>query len=400
MEEFDVVVVGGGPVGGLVSGEIARAGYNVALVEEHREIGEPVQCGGLVTPRVFDLVPCKDTIVHEIRGAVIHSPKGRPLVIDGGETKAVVVDRAMFDRVIVTEAFRRGVHSFLGCQAQGARYDDGRIAVTVQKDDTIRRLRTKILIGADGVRSNVAKWFRILRPRRILPGFEVDMWGVQGDPEYVKLFLGRSFAPGFFGWVIPAGDGGGRVGLCLLQGNAYAHYRRMVNVPWVGKYVEGAQPIQYIASGIPIGFPRRTYADGVMVVGDAACHTKATSGGGLFVGLYCAKLCAAAAIEALEKGDVSARQMRRYHRAWTNSIGKELRRDLAIHESFARLRDDQLEEIFDVLDRPAIRDIIRRKGDIDFPSRVGWALLREEPRLLKYTGTALRTMVERYIRAD
>jgi len=39
--------------------------------------------------------------------------------------------------------------------------------------------------------------------------------------------------------------------------------------------------------------------------------------------------------------------------------------------------------------------IIESYGDIDFPSKVGWRLLREEPRLLKYTGKALRAMLPR-----
>jgi len=71
-DAFDVLVVGAGPAGGLVSQRIARAGYEVALIEEHREIGEPIQCGGLVTPRVFDYVSCKETILGEIRGAEIY----------------------------------------------------------------------------------------------------------------------------------------------------------------------------------------------------------------------------------------------------------------------------------------------------------------------------------------
>ncbi|TLZ62921.1 MAG: hypothetical protein E6K16_05330, partial [Methanobacteriota archaeon] len=62
-EEFDVVVVGAGPAGGYTAGRIAKADYEVALIEEHREIGEPIQCGGLVTPRVFDIVSCKETII-------------------------------------------------------------------------------------------------------------------------------------------------------------------------------------------------------------------------------------------------------------------------------------------------------------------------------------------------
>lgn len=390
------MIVGAGPAGGLCAERIARKGFSVAIVEEHREIGEPIQCGGLVTPRVFDYVRCKETVIGEVHGAEIYSPQGHRIVIDGHETEAVVVDRAMFDRAIVTDAVRAGAKTFLGAQAQGAARVDGGVEVVIDQDGGPRRIRGRILVGCDGVRSSVAKWFDILRPRKILPGFEVEMVGVRGDPGLVKLFVGNEIAPGFFGWIIPSGDTA-RVGLCLGQGNAYTYLQKMLEIPWVKAYVKGAQPILYIVGGIPIGFPRRTYADNVMVVGDAACHAKATSGGGIFTSLHCASLAAETAIRALEADDCSAKMMHRYHRAWTKSIGKELRKDLAIHESYAKLTDAQFEELFEILDNPEILRLIESQGDIDFPSKVGWALIREEPRLLKYVGKALRAMIAKNV---
>ncbi len=393
---FDVIVIGAGPAGGYLAGKVAKAGYEVALVEEHREIGEPIQCGGLVTPRVFEFVDCKETIIGAVHGAELYSPSGRKLVIDGRDTEAVVVQRAMFDRAIATDAVRKGTHTFLGAQAQAARRLDGGIEVVIDQDGEPRKLHCKILVGADGVRSNVAKWFNILRPKKIIPGFEVEMTGVRGDPGFVKLFIGNEIAPGFFGWIIPSGDTA-RVGLCVGQGNAYAYLEKMLIRPEVRQYTKGAQPILYIAGGIPLGFPRRTYADNVLVVGDAACQAKAVSGGGIFTALTCSEFAAQTALEALETGDYSSRMMHRYHRAWTKSIGKELRKDLAIHDSFSRLSDDQFEELFDIFDNPAMIELIERKGDIDFPSKVGWALIKEEPRLLKYVGKALRSMIIRNV---
>ncbi len=393
---FDVIVIGAGPAGGYLAGKVAKAGYEVALVEEHREIGEPIQCGGLVTPRVFEFVDCKETIIGAVHGAELYSPSGRKLVIDGRDTEAVVVQRAMFDRAIATDAVRKGTHTFLGAQAQAARRLDGGIEVVIDQDGEPRKLHCKILVGADGVRSNVAKWFNILRPKKIIPGFEVEMTGVRGDPGFVKLFIGNEIAPGFFGWIIPSGDTA-RVGLCVGQGNAFAYLERMLTRPEVRQYTKGAQPILYIAGGIPLGFPRRTYADNVLVVGDAACQAKAVSGGGIFTALTCSEFATQTALQALETGDYSSRMMHRYHRAWTKSIGKELRKDLAIHESFSKLSDDQFEELFDIFDNPAMIELIERKGDIDFPSKVGWALIKEEPRLLKYVGKALRSMIIRNV---
>ncbi len=395
-DSFDAIIVGAGPAGSLAAQRIAKRGFQVALLEEHREIGEPIQCGGLVTPRVFDYVNCKETILGEIHGAEIYSPKGHCLRIDGHETEAVVVDRAMFDRAIATEAVRAGAHTFLGTQAQSASYVDGGVEVTVDRDGKTRKLRGKILIGCDGVRSNVAKWFNILRPKKILPGFEVELAGVKGDPGMVKLFVGNEIAPGFFGWIIPSGDTA-RVGLCVREGNAFAYLENMLKRPEVQQYTKGAQPIVYIVGGIPVGFPRRTYADHVMVVGDAACQAKATSGGGIFTSLHCASLAAETAVQALEKGDFSSRMMHRYHKAWTKSIGKELRKDLAIHESYERLTDQQFEELFDIFGDPVVLRLIEETADIDFPSKIGWTLIRRDPRILKYVGKALRAMIAKNV---
>src|SRR6266571_9452698 len=143
--DFDVVVIGAGPVGGFVAGAVAEKGYRVALVEEHREVGEPVQCGGLVTPRVFDLVPGKETVVNEVHGADIFSPAGRHVRIDARETEAVVVDRAKFDQAIVRHALKRGARSLLGAKALAGRYADGGVEVVVDKDGEQRAITAKML---------------------------------------------------------------------------------------------------------------------------------------------------------------------------------------------------------------------------------------------------------------
>src|SRR5439155_7922074 len=131
---FDVVVIGAGPARGYFAGKVAAAGYEVALVKEHREIGDPIQWGGLVTQRVFEYVHCKETIIGAVHGAELFSPSGRKHVIDGHQTEAVVVQRAMIDRAIATDAVRKGAHSFLGAQAQAARREDGGVDVGREQD--------------------------------------------------------------------------------------------------------------------------------------------------------------------------------------------------------------------------------------------------------------------------
>jgi len=71
-------------------------------------------------------------------------------------------------------------------------------------------------------------------------------------------------------------------------------------------------------------------------------------------------------------------------------IGDELKKDIMIHKVFASLTDEQVEDVFAIVSRDENLDMVNRIGDIDYPSRLGWMLLKREPKLLKYAGKFLR----------
>lgn len=371
---------------------IAKEGFRVALVEKNREDARPNRCGCLVTPRVPKMVDAEKTIVGSVHGAVVHAPSGKGVSIDGRKTKAVVIDRSEFDSILVTRASDNGAKCLFGTRARDVRRKGGRLEVSLSLEGRLTDATCSILIASDGAAGNFARDMFPVKPRRLLSGCELTMSGVDGDLGFVKLFLGRTFAPGFFGWIIPCGETA-KVGVCVDKGNARESLKTMMSRGHVREYLKNARQVAYAAGRTPIGFPRRTYAANFMAVGDAACQVKATSGGGLFPGLSASRFCAETAVKALEAEDFSSPAMRGYQKAWMKEIGKELRRDLAIHESFARLKDKHLEEVFSLLSKPETIRIIEGMGDIDFPSKVGWRLAMEEPRLLKYTGKALRTML-------
>ena len=389
--EYDAVVVGAGPAGGFTADLIAREGYRVALLEEHREIGEPVQCAGIFTPRVMDLVEAEASLLNSVRGAELFAPTGRRLTVDGGRARAVVVDRHLFDREVVKGAVRSGAEPYLGTLAVGLERREGRIRLKAIRGDEELEFDTGVLVGADGVRASVSKWLDLPRAPKYLSGFEADMENVDCPPDFIRLFFGGDIAPGYFAWIIPTGEGA-RVGLCVTRGSALSHFERLFKRGPAAPFLRDAAPICYYTGAIPIGILKRTSAANAMVVGDAACHVKATSGGGIYMGLMAARECAATAVKALERKDFSAAFMSQYHDAWMRSIGKELKRDWLIHRTIARLTDRQYAELFRLLDNERVREIVLREGDIDYPSKVGLPLVRAEPRLLKYMGPALKAL--------
>ena len=78
MTAYDVVVVGGGPVGAVAARHAAEVGARVLLIEQGECTGEPARCTGLVSPPTLDLLGVSTaSLLREIRGGILHAPGGR-----------------------------------------------------------------------------------------------------------------------------------------------------------------------------------------------------------------------------------------------------------------------------------------------------------------------------------
>ncbi len=386
--EYEVVVVGAGPVGGHLAALVAGKGRSVLILEEHGEVGRPVQCAGIFSPKVLDIVGCKEAVTNRIRGAEILSPGGRLISVHAREDKAVVVDRERFDKAIIDDAMKSGAELELGAKVLGSKVKDDRVETVVQRNGERTKVVSRLIIGADGVKSSVARWFGLPRAPVILPGVQKELSNAPCDGDKVKIFIGTDVAPGFFVWAVPSGETT-RVGLCTRR-KAAAHLERFMSSRDPARaFLRDSRLESTLAGSIPIGPVEKTYGERVMVVGDAAAQVKPTSGGGIYPGLVCAGHCAKTALEALERNDFSERFLSRYHKRWTGDIGKELRKDWRLYRLFQSFSDEKMEEAFDLLDNPKILRLIEERGDIDYPSKLALPIVRKEPKLLKFATKSL-----------
>jgi geranylgeranyl reductase family protein len=386
-KSYDAVVIGGGPIGGFTAGLIAKAGFSTAIIEEHDTIGEPVQCAGLISPRCLEIVKIPgNPVINKLSVAEIFSPSGTQLNIRSTQIQAVVIDRSDFDRRIIGAAQDNGAVLIQGERAKSIRLGD-----KVRVDLGARSITAKLVIGADGARSAVRESMKLEGPAVLLNGLTAEISGLEIDQDRAKVFFGREVAPNFFAWIIPAGDIA-RVGLCVLGGGktAYERFKDLFDKGPISTILSGGRIERYHSGLIPLGPLDRTFGSNAMLVGDAAGQVKATSGGGIYPGLVCARHCAATAVRALGEGDCSERSLASYHRNWRAEIGDELDKAMMMQRVFSSLDDSQLEDIFRMMSNPEIIETINRTGDIDFPSKLGWMLLRKEPGFLKYTGKFLK----------
>ncbi len=386
---YDVAVIGAGPVGSYIAGKLAAEGFDVALIEEHQEVGHPVQCAGIVSPGTFKITGKRIAVLNSVSGARIHAPDGRMIEIDGGREMATVIDRSAFDRELAAEALRNGTDLLLGTRVRS--FEDGaEVVINARKGEENLKIRSRAVVGADGIQSITARHFGMEVKREVFSAFEIETAEVTTPDSMVDIFTGSGVAPGFFAWIVPTGDGGGRVGLAS-PGSARAHFKNLEKHTEWGKYFNPGMTYHYIAGGIHMAPPgRRTFSNRVIVVGDAAGQVKATSGGGIYMGLRAAVHAVSALKEALEKGDLSATALKVYQDGWKGDIGKELERAYRIHRIYASLSDGELNRIFELLDSERVLKTIEKYGDIDYPSRLVMPLLRAEPAFMRFGGKILR----------
>jgi digeranylgeranylglycerophospholipid reductase len=387
MDRVDVLVVGAGPAGSTVAEALATRGHDVLVAEEHGRVGHPVQCAGLVSPRVLELAGSRSMVIAPVAGATVFGPSLGSVAFAAEGPRAFVIDRAGLDVHLADRAARAGARFATGFRFDGAeRPAEGRIVSHLSgTDGNARDVSARLVVGADGVASAVARAFRLRRPVEVLPAFEAEIPRSPGDANQVEVYLGNEISPGLFGWWIPDGNGGARVGVAATAGpvNARQYYDRLVRQVERRFQAKLASPTAMLVSGIPIGTLPRTSTDHVLLVGDAAAQVKPLSGGGIFTGMRCAQIAADVADGALRAGDLSAASLGAYDRAWQAELGEEFRQAMFLRRLFVRLSDRDLDRVIEALQGAELRATIVAFGDIDFPSHVARQLLGQSPSLVR-----------------
>ena len=415
---YDVVVVGAGPVGSIAARSAAIRGAKVLLLEEHSSIGSPVSCTGLLSTRAVaecGVKPSEDFVFNSVRGAFVHAPDGQSLQIDGKKPKAYVVSRKIFDRKLAVLAAEDGVElslrtRFVGFERDFKTKTPGKNRTPNASQQSLQKLRvlrngrpetinTGVVIGADGIKSRVAESAGLGKPERVLSGIQIEAIYASKDPDFVELFPG-SIAPGFFAWTVPLNEKVSRIGLAveprLIEGGKssrfYLEKFLHSNLHVKPRYRESM--LDFVVGGIPIGPLKNTYTNGVLITGDAAGQAKPTSGGGIYPGACAAKIAGKVAAEASMEGDFSASRLSEYDRTWRKNLEKELEIGMKVHDYIGTLEDRQLNRLISSLNTPEILNIITEYGDMDRPSVLLKKLLLSgnSLQLLKAFGTFARSL--------
>ncbi|MBI4167844.1 MAG: NAD(P)/FAD-dependent oxidoreductase [Candidatus Aenigmarchaeota archaeon] len=354
MTEYDVIVIGGGSAGLNTAINCSKAGLRVAVIEEHSKIGFPRHCSGLYSTRFLSLMEVKeDFYEHEVFGAKFHSPSGKVIELMRKERVAFVINRELLDDFLGKSAQEFGVNVISNSKVLDFSTDlNGATIITTDG----KTLTTKLICGADGSNSFIRRKLGIEAPHKLH-----GIMAITDEADYnnfVDLYFDNKLYPGFFAWKIPRGKTieygiAGEVGP-----NNVHNFNNFLLKFNVTKYE--------LSSGmIPFGF-QKSYADRILLVGDAAAQVKPLTGGGVIYGMICASAAANIFKEAIEKNRFDENFLSRYQKMWRSRIGKGISRGLLIRKIYAKMPNKAIDASFAILNNRITKNIFENHGDMEF----------------------------------
>ncbi|HUT17090.1 MAG TPA: NAD(P)/FAD-dependent oxidoreductase [Acidobacteriota bacterium] len=380
----DAIVVGGGPVGSFAALNLAKLGANVTVFEEHEAIGIPSHCAGHLSIRSLQnlgLYPLSGKIVENtFSQANFYSPTGFKFSVHLANPVTCAVNRAAFDKHIADKAEAAGACYCLNSRVQSLLMEDSVVkGVNVkQSDKAEERVPAKIMVDAEGISSRILRQTGLstLNPERLVYAVEAEVENVEDvELDAVEVFLGKTYASGFYAWLMPRLDGTAKVGLATNTGNPKEFLRRlMLKHPVASKQLANAKITRIAFHPITLGGPiSKAYASGFLAVGDAASQVKPTTGGGVVFGLTCARIAAEVADEAIRRNDVSSNFLQLYQKRCTDMSGFDFNVMLKIRRFLDSLSDEKVDEVLRFCARIGLDKTLENVEEIDFQ---GQALLK------------------------
>ncbi|MEM7089143.1 MAG: geranylgeranyl diphosphate reductase [Pseudomonadota bacterium] len=301
---YDVVVVGGGPSGATAAEDLAKAGCKVCMLDRD---GRIKPCGGAVPPRLIRDYDIPDAqLVAKINTARMISPTGRQVDIAIENGFVGMVDREHFDEFLRTRAQAAGAERRTGTFLRIERDETG--TRVVYRDKATREdieLPTRLIIGADGARSNVA--------RTEVPGgdeipYVIAYHEIIEAPETVRAYdptrcdvvYDGAISPDFYGWVFPHGQ---TASVGMGTGINGFDLKKATRDLRAASGLGDCRTLRHEGAPIPLR-PLDRWDNGrdVVLAGDAAGVVAPSSGEGIYYAMVGGTVAATAAQACLSSG--------------------------------------------------------------------------------------------------
>ncbi len=350
-------------------------------MEKSQEIGEPVRCAEAIPGlEDFNIKPSDEFVRSKVKGGYIFTPSGKRIKVSSDKATGYVVERKIFDKYLAIRAAKAGSKIMVKSTVVGLERDGDEWVVEIEYLGEIYKVRSKIVIAADGVESNIAEYAGLKakkNPLEVCSCAEFEMVNVKLiDSEMLEFYFGNEIAKGGYAWIFPKGDCA-NVGLGVRdrKKKAINYLYDFLENELVKDRLKDATPIELKVGGAPVSGPiEKTYTDGLLVVGDAAGQISPLTGGGIYLAMDCGLMAGRVASEAIKNNDWSEDFLKKYEEMWKKKHFNMLMDHLKYRKILEKLNDEEIEELADVLG-DSLEDIDLKK----FAKKI-----IKRPSLLKY----------------
>lgn len=279
-----VTVVGAGISGLIAAKELSSLGVEVQLIEEHKEIGLPTHCGGLVAPNFWQKlgIPKKKNLVLNEYLGISFSNGNHTFTIRTKKPFLVAISRVLLDQYVGDLAEKEGAKLLTGEKVKKVfLHKNGVKALTISG----KVFESDVTFIADGIFGQISNEIFPKKGKSLLFASQA-VFRHSLEPSFPLVFLRKDFSEDFFAYIAPLNDELARVGVASAKPIANLVIKKLAKT----YNLEQIEP--HKSWGIWIGGPasRISFYDKVFLLGDAAGFTKATTGGGIVFGSVLSRL--------------------------------------------------------------------------------------------------------------
>jgi digeranylgeranylglycerophospholipid reductase len=373
IKQTELAIIGAGPAGTFCALKSAKLGVKTILIEEHPKIGEPVHCGECLsfhaTQNTGIKLP-KETISKRVLGvrAIFpnqKNPSGKKCTLN---EEGFVLEKNIFEQWIAQEAEKNGATVLTNTKAINAHHSKKKWTIKTNKET----INAKILADASGATQFTTTQMALGPRSQTITGLQYELTNIPNE-KYLDFYINPELAPNGYLWMIPKSNERANVGLVTTQTNNAKKFldEFLKRMNW-----EHNKKNKTFGGIIPISGPhKKTIANGLMLIGDAAGFASPMFEGGTHLAMKSAQYSAETAKKALEQNDYTENTLKEYETKWKTEF-PPYKKLLHGKKKFYAFTQQELETIANAL--PKNLTNINTKQKMNF----GLNILKTQPTLI------------------